>query len=564
MIDFDYVLTQIGGFGNVQIVLGFVIGYTAILSGFNTMSPVFINYTPDYRCNFPYLENSTEYNESQILDMTTPKKDNGEYDFCKQYSYNVTCASQADPGNVNSCIDSSTTTSCVSGYAFDDSVFPETVITEFGLVCDQVYLDSLATALYMAGVLIGSIFFGYLCDKFGRKLVMIGSSVLAVTCLFGSGFTHTYAWFVTMRVVLAAFGYGMFLSSFVYLIEICDNEYRHILGVGYQAMFAVGYMAISGLSYQWRNWHELVVVSGIFACPFALVMFFIPESPRWLFSVGKEKQGKKISRLYAKYNGNKLDEPQIWKDAYREEDKEEEKSASIGALFKTGPIRIMTFKSMFNWFVNGAVYYGISFNADSLEGSVFLNNTINGAVEIASYAFLILFMERLGRRIMLAGSLAIAGVSLLASTICINVGKGNDGVELAGLIFNFVAKFGAAASFAVIYNLTSELFPTVVRTNAVGISSVAGRFGSILAPLLLGLEAAVPWLPYTILGVLGVVGAGVSLSFPETTGVDMMETVEEAEKFYRGEEMSYINKAIQEDTSSIGEQNSEKNEEKKF
>ena len=68
-------------------------------------------------------------------------------------------------------------------------------------------------------------------------------------------------------------------------------------------------------------------------------------------------------------------------------------------------------------------------------------------------------------------------------------------------------------------------------------SSAAGHFGSILAPLLLGLQDAIPWLPYTILGVLGVVGAAISLSFPETTGVDMMETVEEAEKFYRGEEL---------------------------
>merc|ERR1719427_920599 len=487
------------------------------------MAPVFINFTPNYRCMFPYLNNSN-YTEEQILSITTPKKDNGEYDYCKQYSYNVSCAS-------------------------------------------QVYLDSLATALYMAGVLIGSLFFGYLSDRFGRKLVMIGSSTLAVTCLFGSGFTHTYAWFVTMRVILAAFGYGMFLSSFVYLIEICDNNYRHILGIGYQAMFAVGYMSISGLSYQWRDWHELVVVSGIFACPFALVMFFIPESPRWLFSVGKDKQGKKISRLYAKYNGNKLDEPQIWKEAYREEVEkgdESDKGSSFGALFRTKPTRIMMFKSMFNWFVNAAVYYGISFNADALEGSVFLNNTINGAVEIASYIFLILFMERLGRRIMLSFTLGLAGVSLLASTICINVGDGSESVELVGLIFNFIAKFGAAASFAVIYNLTSELFPTVIRTNAVGISSVAGRFGSILAPLLLGLQDAIPWLPYTILGVLGVVGAAISLSFPETTGVDMMETVEEAEKFYKGEEMTYINKAIRDDENIIEDKNSEKNVEEKF
>ena len=49
MIDFDALLSQIGDFGRGQITLAFVVGYTAVLSGFNTMSAVFINYTPDYR-----------------------------------------------------------------------------------------------------------------------------------------------------------------------------------------------------------------------------------------------------------------------------------------------------------------------------------------------------------------------------------------------------------------------------------------------------------------------------------------------------------------------------------
>ena len=50
MIDFDIILAKIGGSGRAQVLLFFIIGYTAVISGFNTMSPVFINFTPDYRC----------------------------------------------------------------------------------------------------------------------------------------------------------------------------------------------------------------------------------------------------------------------------------------------------------------------------------------------------------------------------------------------------------------------------------------------------------------------------------------------------------------------------------
>lgn len=545
MIDFDIVLTQIGGFGLAQKVLGIVIGYTAILSGFNTMSPVFINFTPDYRCKFPFIDNDTTLSLSneELLNITTPKKEDGSYEFCKRYAYNYSCTSP----DVSDCVDTSSKMACDDGYVFDDSIFPETVITEFQLVCDDVVLDSLATALYMVGVLIGSVVFGIVSDKFGRKIVLIGSSLTAFVALFGSAFTHNYVWFVIMRVLLAAFGYGIFLSSFVYLIEICENKYRSFLGIGYQAMFSVGYMTISGIAYNWRDWHELVVVSGLFCLPFALVMLFIPESPRWLFSVGRDDQAKEVSRKFAKYNGNKLDEPNIWTEASQkhevEDDDSERKQSSILDLFRTGPIRIMTFKSMFCWFVNSAVYYGISFNADNLDGSLFVNNTINGAVEIASYAFLVLFLEKFGRRMMLAFTLGLAGVALLISTICATVGEGSEDAELASLVFAFVAKFGSAAAFAVIYNLTSELFPTVVRTNAVGCSSVVGRIGSIIAPLLLALQGKIAWLPNTILGALGIVGALMSFTFPETTGLDMMESIEEAERFYQGDRTPSKSKA---------------------
>jgi len=295
MIDFDVVLNQIGGFGIIQKLLGFIIGYTAILSGFNTMSVVFINYTPDHRCWFPPIDNdnSSTLTQSEILELITPKNDDGSYNYCKMYQFNASLCDEVD--DLSNCINQSDTTLCNYGHYYDRSIFSETVITEFDLVCDNVTLDSLATALYMVGILIGSVFFGIFSDKLGRKPVLIGSCVLAFGALFGSGFTHDYTWFVVTRVILAAFGYGIFLSSFVYLVEICANTKRSLLGIGYQASFAAGYMILSGLAYEWRDWHELVIVSGLFGLPFACVMFFIPESPRWLFSVKKDEQAKIVS-----------------------------------------------------------------------------------------------------------------------------------------------------------------------------------------------------------------------------------------------------------------------------
>lgn len=63
---------------------------------------------------------------------------------------------------------------------------------------------------------------------------------------------------------------------------------------------------------------------------------------------------------------------------------------------------------------------------------------------------------------------------------------------------------------------------------------MSARIGSILSPFIIGLQDNVTWLPNTIFGVFAVVGGLLSLTFRDTTGHPMMETIEEAEMFYAG------------------------------
>ena len=62
---------------------------------------------------------------------------------------------------------------------------------------------------------------------------------------------------------------------------------------------------------------------------------------------------------------------------------------------------------------------------------------------------------------------------------------------------------------------------------------MVGNIGSVIAPLLLTFKDKIPWLPNTINCLIAVIGAFVTMKFPETTGVDMMATVKEAEYFYK-------------------------------
>ena len=115
----------------------------------------------------------------------------------------------------------------------------------------------------------------------------------------------------------------------------------------------------------------------------------------------------------------------------------------------------------------------------------------------------------------------------------------------------FSAKMGVSASFGVIWIYAAELFPTVVRTNALSMGSMVGRVGGIgklsflgfsrlemicdnfkVCPLLTGITS-LPWLYPLVFGVACLFAGFLILFLPETAGKPMMSTIEEAEMYYK-------------------------------
>ena len=74
------------------------------------------------------------------------------------------------------------------------------------------------------------------------------------------------------------------------------------------------------------------------------------------------------------------------------------------------------------------------------------------------------------------------------------------GITLIKMIVSLTGKFAVSTSLAVLYVYTSELFPTEVRNKGLGVSSVATRCGSLLAPFAALLVSAA--LVYTLYSIL--------------------------------------------------------------
>ena len=135
-------------------------------------------------------------------------------------------------------------------------------------------------------------------------------------------------------------------------------------------------------------------------------------------------------------------------------------------------------------------------------------------------------MTYLGRRVTLASSLLIGGVSCLISSLL------PASYTTGHTVFFLLGKFGATAGFGTTYLYTSELFPTRVRNACVGLSSMMGRVGAIVSPYVarLGLLTGIAWLPMAVFAAAALVSGSLTLLLPETKGKALPRTMMEAEK----------------------------------
>ncbi|XP_014774902.1 organic cation transporter protein [Octopus bimaculoides] len=172
-------------------------------------------------------------------------------------------------------------------------------------------------------------------------------------------------------------------------------------------------------------------------------------------------------------------------------------------------------------FVTSLLYYGVTLNSVDVAGNHYLNYLLLAVVELPSLLFCCYLFTRFDHRKPISFIMMFSGLNCIVSNFV------TEGSFWFPVILVVLVKFGISAAFASNYLLSAEIFPTVVRTNGLGISSVFSCVGSISSPFILQLSFYAKWLPLSIYGVLSVISSILLLFLPETKDKDLPQTFED-------------------------------------
>ncbi|XP_029444245.1 solute carrier family 22 member 13-like isoform X2 [Rhinatrema bivittatum] len=482
MAGFEEILKAAGEFGRFQKCLVLLLCIPSFLISIHTFSQVFMGIPVPHHCNTSWIwKIGANLTKEQQLNLTLPRNRHGSYEECSMYTPVDWDIESIEKYGLNA------TEKCQDGWVYDTSEQKSTLITEFDLVCDKKEQEAISQSIFMLGLLIGALIFGPLGDRIGRRPIILLSLLLQLVFGVGAAFAPHFYVYVALRCVVGIGISGIMINNLVLVTEWVGVAQRAHATIISHIFFAIGLMVLAGLAYAIRSWRLLQLVGSL---PVALVFFYIwiiPESARWLLTQGKNEKAKKLLQKAALINKQTIPEEML-----------QQVCEQFGVLWAEPQCG-----ELWSGHLSYTTCVWCGGNSGSCWGHPYIGKIWPKEVP---------------------GSLSVSGWnSMLDLPVLITV-------------LAVIGKFSIASSFSISYVYAAELFPTVVRQNGVGLSSVSARLGGIIAPLI-GLLGSYHYaIPMAIFGSTPVIAAALCFLLPETHNRELQDCTEEAAVIQRSNE----------------------------
>ena len=435
-------------------------------------------------------------------------------------------------------------------FGYDTAVISGT--TE--MVKSQFTLSDMMEGWYVGCALIGSICgvlaAGTLSDYLGRKLTMLISAALFSISAIGCAVCGSFDGLVAYRII-GGVGIGIVsIVSPIYISEVSPAKIRGTLVSLYQLAVTVGFLMaylanwiidsniseMSGSANLWDRmfnteaWRGMLGSETLPALLFFFIIFFIPESPKWLIVKGKmQKASDVLGKIYSDANEIKteIDTTKASLDGDKGSWADLLKPGILIAVIAGSAIAIL---GQFMG-VNAVLYYGPKIFSDAGFDNPMFSTVLVGAVNCLTTVLAVFIIDRVGRKQLIYWG--VSGMILCLIAIGTYFAWGSQ----LGLGNGFMLTFFLAYVFctaisicAVVFVLLSEMYPNSVRGRAMSIAGFALWIGTYLigqlTPVLLGWSQAGTFfifaamcVPYMLI---------MWRVIPETTG----KTLEEIENYW--------------------------------
>jgi len=396
--------------------------------------------------------------------------------------------------------------------------------------------EGIAGASAILGCIPGAMCAGFLSDRFGRRKVLFLCAILYAVSGLLAAIPQTFAGFLAARFMS---GLGIGASSMVcpvYIAELAPAARRGRLGSLFQLGIVLGIFLTLFINARiqsfgdetWnaaQGWRWMLGAEVVPALLLLALLFFVPESPRWLLGAGRDPEAQSILESLGGPDHARQEMAEV-RQALRGEE------GRFAELFRARfrrPLVIAVLLMAFSQFsgINAIMYYSTKIFATAGVGArdSFMSSVIVGLVNLVFTFVAIALVDKAGRRALLLVGMAAQVIALGAVGLMFHAGY--NGLPLLLAILAFIGAFAMALG-PIPWILCSEIFPTRIRGRAMSVATftiwsscyvVAQTF-----PMLNDNPAIGPALTFWVYGACSLAGLiFVVTTVPETKGRSLEE-----------------------------------------
>jgi sugar porter (SP) family MFS transporter len=376
-------------------------------------------------------------------------------------------------------------------YGFDVGIIAAALLFVRNTFALSTHMQEIVVSVVPAGTMMGAIVGGVLSDRLGRRATLLWSGVIFIVGSILAPLSPTVSILIVARSLLGfAIGFTS-VTAPVYVSELSPPQSRGTLIGLYQFALTFGIVFANLVGYWFaseESWRLMFAVGALPAAIFLVLVFTVPESPRWLFINKREKEAEQVLLSYTDAHGAQILLDDIHKAATTGSSRENWRAllspaARRGLLIAVGFVVLQQLCG-----INTVIYYGPQIfglaGIDSNQHAI-LATLLVSVMNMLATVIALFLVDRIGRKPLLYWGIGgmLGSLLLLAFTFGRHAGVSHaTGVTAIVCLVAYITCF-AASMGPIAWILVGEVFPLRLRSRGAAAATIGYGISNTLVSL---------------------------------------------------------------------------------